>query len=83
MHCNRLQQYPMSPLNSQDAAAKLYLGALLAAKPAIAEAIVTSANGGAWFDVYVPRFGHEARLQTADMACGSNWNASTKCVISA
>ena len=64
----------------QDAAAKLYLGVLLAAQPAVAEGIVTSANGGAWFDVYVPRYGHEARLQTADMPCSSTWKASTKWV---
>lgn len=67
-------------MSLQDAAAKLYLGALLAAQPAVAEGIVTSANGGAWFDVYVPRYGHEARLQTADMPCSSTWKASTKWV---
>ena len=31
------------------------------------------------FDVYVPRYGHEARLLTADMPCSAAWNAAAKC----
>jgi len=64
---------------SQDAVGKLYLAALLRKQPAVAEGVITSVNGGAWFDVYVPRYGVEGRLLTADMACCASWNSSAKC----
>lgn len=67
-------------LLTQDAVSKLYLGALLRKQPAVAEGVITSVNGGAWFDVYVPRYGVEGRLLTADMPCCAAWDSGSKCV---
>ncbi len=62
----------------QEACSRLYLGALLQARPAAAHGVVTSANGAQWIDVYVPVFGHQGRILVADLPCSARWNPHSR-----
>ena len=57
---------------------RLYLATMLQRQPVIADAIVSSLNGSRFVDVYIPVFGMECRLYTADMGTACRWDSNNK-----
>jgi DIS3-like exonuclease 2 len=46
---------------------RLYLCVLLRLSPIITEAVATGVNGSRWFDIFVPEFGMECKIETEEL----------------
>lgn len=60
---------------------RLFLCALLARRPVVAQGIVTSLNGQRFFHLYVPELGLELRIESEDMQPApvvTDWNKDAR-----
>ena len=58
-HCNDCK---LAAKNAQEASARLFLAFLLRDKPRVAKAIVVALNGDKFFEVYIPEYGLQRRV---------------------
>ena len=63
---------------------RLFLCALLARRPMVAQGVVTSLNGQRFFHLYVPELGLELRIESEDIQPApvvTDWNKDARCAL--
>ena len=68
----------------QETSMRLFLCALLARRPVVAQGIVTSLNGQRFFHLYVPELGLEVRIESEEIQPApvvTDWNKDARCAL--
>lgn len=79
-HCNKCKA---AAKKVQDSCSRLYLCVMLRSSPVVVNAVIMAVSGSRFFDVYVPQFGVDTRIQTSMMVPGpvnTHWNSASRCV---
>ena len=69
---------------AQETSMRLFLCALLARRPMVAQGIVTSLNGQRFFHLYVPELGLELRIESEEIQPApmvTDWNKDGRCAL--